>query len=134
MTTPMEANGYILAYERESDPDDFAGIETSTGPDPQLTTQEEWEEHMDAQPVDINRLNELHAAAITQLDHPAHSDYRDWIHRITDAWPAVSAELTRLFERRVHASIHFSQTEYGDGREAERDLAWLDGQATKAGE
>ena len=50
--------------------------------------------------IDINRLDELYAAAITQLDHPSHSDYRDWIHGITDAWPAVAAELTRLLEAR----------------------------------
>lgn len=48
--------------------------------------------------IDITRLDELYAAAIAQADHPAHSDYRDWIHKITDAWPAVAAELTRLRE------------------------------------
>lgn len=113
MTTPMEANGYIWAYERESDPDDFAGIETSTGPDPQLTTQEEWEEHMDAQQVDIKRLSELHTAT-TQGEWKARQfegmtggttvepemTLDDWRSccELHNAWPAVAARLAILEE------------------------------------
>ena len=76
---------------------------------------------------DITRLSELHAAAITQLDHPAHSDYRDWIHKITDAWPAVAAELTRLreFERLLRES---------NSDEVARDIEWIDSQIKKVGE
>lgn len=64
--------------------------------------------------IDINRLDELYAAAITQLDHPAHSDYRDWIHGITDAWTAVAAELTRLREaRELLTELRRKLAEYG---------------------
>lgn len=60
----------------------------------------------------------------------------DFIAAAHNAWPAVVARLALLeeFARRVRASIHLSQTEYGDGREAERDIDWLDAETTKAGE
>ena len=88
--------------------------------------------------IDINRLDELYAAAITQLDHPAHSDYRDWIHGITDAWPAVAAELTRLREARellTELRAKLADSHKYDTRCRACDAAKvLDGQITKVGE